>query len=111
MNPVLFALAVAIAVETPIVALVHPGERLRMAGVAAAINVVTCLSMNTVLMWLSRTYSSYQLIGGIGAVLLEATAYSYMSHKAEIGRGFLASAIANAASYGAGLALARTMMT
>lgn len=105
MTPVLFALSVTLAVETPIVAALYPGERTRMALVAFVTNVVTNVSMNTLLFQMARSYASYLLIGETAAVLFETLAYFILARHRDFGRALVASAVANAASYGAGLVL------
>ena len=97
------ALAVTLAVEVPIVALLYPGERARMAGACALATTVTNLVMNA---WLSRASGSYDisLLGGeIGASLVEAVVYATVSRRHGVGNALVASGLANAASFAAGL--------
>ena len=97
------ALAVTLVVEVPIVALAYPGERLRLAGACAVATTVTNLVMNA---WLSRAFGSYdlQLLGGeIGASLIEAAVYAAVSRAHRVGTALVASGLANAASFLAGL--------
>lgn len=99
------ALAVTVAVETPIVAWLYRapiGRPGRMAGTAAVLTAITNLVMNTV--WLARAGSeSAFLIGGeLGATVIEALVYVVVDPRRDLGRAVLTSALANSASFAAG---------
>lgn len=100
--PVLTALVVTLAVEVPIVALVFRREAGRMAVVAAVATAATNLAMN-VLLFGRVPYLVYLGVGEVGATLLEAGAYFAASRERDLGRALVASALANAASFAAGL--------
>jgi hypothetical protein len=100
---VLVALATTLAIETPIVVLFHWHEATRMAVVAIATNVCSNVAMNTLLFAAAPSHSSFLLIGEVGALVIEAAAYYFASRSRELGRALAASAIANAASFAAGL--------
>jgi hypothetical protein len=102
---VLLALGVTLVVETPIVASFFRDEAARMALVSVATNICTNLAMNMLLFQAAPSYSTYLLVGEIAAVLLEAAVYYSASREHELGRALAASALANAASFGAGLVL------
>ena len=101
---VLTALVVTLAVEVPIVALVYRREAVRMALVAAMATTATNLAMN-LLLFGHVPYLVYLGVGEVGATLLEATAYRFASRERNLGLALVASAIANAASFSAGLLL------
>lgn len=105
MTPALVALAVTVAVEVPIVALVFPRERARMALACAIATSATNLAMNLLLYPRVGSVDTYLLVGEIGATLAEAAVYYAASREHDVGRALLASALANAASFGAGLVL------
>lgn len=107
MSPALVALAVTIAVEVPIVALVFPGERIRMALACAVATSATNLAMNLLLYPRAGSWNTYILVGEIGATLVEAAVYWVVSREHDVGRALLASALANGASFSAGLLLFR----
>jgi hypothetical protein len=104
-SPALIALAVTLAVEVPIVAWVFRGQRARMALACALATSATNLAMNTLLYPRAGSYDAYILIGEIGATLVEAAVYYAVDRDHDPGRALLASALANAASFGAGLLL------
>lgn len=107
--PFVFAWAVTVAVESPCVAAVYPGERWKMAGVCAVATSVTNLSMNLLLpRWLG-VGATFLLVGEIGALLVEALAYALIRKPRDPGRALVASAIANAASFTLGLVLPATI--
>lgn len=103
-SPVVTALVVTLVVEVPIVALVFRREAGRMALVAAAATGLTNLAMNALLFG-RVSYLAYLGIGEVGATLLEAAAYYFGSRERNLGRALVASALANAASFAAGLLL------
>jgi phytoene dehydrogenase-like protein len=99
----LLALAITLAVEVPIVALLFPGQRRRMAGVAAAATTATHLFMHFALPPLLATWRGWLVTGELVALLAEAAAYALLSRPRDPARALAASALANAASYGVGL--------
>lgn len=103
--PFLFAWAVTVAIESPCVAAVYPGERWKMAGVCAVATSVTNLAMNVLLpRWLGVGLA-FLLVGEIGALLLEAAVYALVRRPRDVGRALVASALANGASFTVGLLL------
>ena len=105
MSPALLAWALTVIVEVTVVAWVYAGERLRMALACAVATTATNLTMNLVLFPNVRSITSYLLIGEIGAVVIEAAVYFAVSKERDIGRALIASAIANNASFAAGMLL------
>lgn len=99
---VVSALIITLAVEVPIVALLYPRERERMALACALATSATNLLMNA---WLLGTGSyDARLMGGeIGATFSEAIVYLVVSRGHEPGKALMASGLANAASFAAGL--------
>jgi hypothetical protein len=106
MNGYLAALVSTLAVEVPIVALIYPGQRRRMAACCAAATTFTHLVMHFAL---PRVWSgTVVLVGGeTFALALEALAYVLVSRPRDGARALLASALANGASFGVGLLLFR----
>ncbi len=101
MPPWAVALAVTLGIEVPLVAALFPGRRLRMAAVAAVANVVTNLTLNLLLPRVPVLQGRHVLPGEILAVVAEAAAYAAASR--DLPRSLLASSVANALSFGAGL--------
>lgn len=101
----LTALFVTLLFEVPIVALIFSGQRLRMATCCLITTSVTNLTMNTILFSWTSSYTQYVLIGELGALFIEAAVYSVCSRPRDIPRALVASAVANGASYAAGLFL------
>jgi peptidoglycan biosynthesis protein MviN/MurJ (putative lipid II flippase) len=99
------ALAVTVSVEVPIVAWFYPRERTRMALTCAVATTVTNLAMNAGLRRVTASYDTYLLAGELAASALEALAYVVMSKRHPIGQALIASGVANAASFAAGLLL------
>jgi hypothetical protein len=99
------ALAVTLALEVPIVSLFYSGERARMALACAFATSATNLAMNAWLVHAARSYDAYLLGGELGASMLEALVYVAASRRHDLGRSLIASGIANAASFIAGLLL------
>lgn len=103
MAPWAVALLVTLAIEVPLVAALFPGQRLRMACVAVAANVATNLTLNLVLPRIAALRGHYLIPGEILAVVAEAAAYALASRPRDVPRSLLASSLANALSFGAGL--------
>jgi peptidoglycan biosynthesis protein MviN/MurJ (putative lipid II flippase) len=101
----LIALAITVVVEAPIVALLYPRERVRMALTCALTTSATNLAMNLLLYPRVHSYMTYLLVGEIAATLIEAAAYLAASRQHDVGRALLASALANGASFSVGLIL------
>jgi hypothetical protein len=104
-SPYLLALALTLAIEVPLVALVFSGQRLRMALVAAVATTATHLFMHFVLPRLGLTYAGWLVSGELVALVGEAAAYAFLSRPRDLPRALAASAVANAASYAVGLFL------
>lgn len=102
-DAVLIALVVTLVCEVPIVALLYRGERGRMALTCAIATGATNLAMNTLLLGSAGSYSKYLLSGEIGALLIEAGVFVLVSRDHDVARALVASALANAASFGIGL--------
>ncbi len=102
---VLTALALTVAVETPVVAAVYRGQRLRMAVVCILTTSATNVGMNTWLRSTAASYDQYVLVGEACAVLVEAVVYALASRGRDVPKAMLASGAANALSYAAGLVL------
>lgn len=99
------ALAVTLAIEVPVVALLYRSERARMGIACAVATSVTNLLMNTWLVHRVRSHDTYLLAGELGASALEALVYVVVSRQHDIGSALVASGLANALSFAAGLAL------
>jgi hypothetical protein len=102
----LLALLLTLAIEIPVVALVFAGQRLRMALVCLVATTATHLLMHFVLPSVCPTARSWLIAGEAQALVLEALAYLLLSRPRDPGRALIASALANSASFAAGLALA-----
>jgi hypothetical protein len=107
--PFAFAWAVTVAIESPCVAAVYPGERWKMAGVCAIATSITNVAMNLLLPRFLGVGMTFLLVGEIGALLLEALVYALVRRPRDPGRALVASAIANAASFSIGLVLPATI--
>lgn len=105
MNGYPLALAITLAVETPIVAAVFPGRRVRLAITCAAATTATHLLMHLVLPGLLPGWASPFVVGEVFATVVEALAYLAVGRDA--GRALVASAVANSASLAAGLVVFR----
>jgi len=101
----LLALAVTLAIEVPVVSLLHPGERMRMALACVGATAATHLIMHHLLPPLMPSYTTWLVVGELMATLVEAFIYWLVSRRHEPGRALVASALANALSFGAGFFL------
>ena len=99
----LLALLITLAVEVPTVAACFPGQRLRMAAVCAATTTCTHLAMHFILPQFVGSFGQFILVGELGALLVEAIVYWLASRPRDLGLALIASAMANALSYGIGL--------
>ncbi len=99
------ALLLTIAIEVPIVALAFPGRRLRMALACLVATTTTHLLMHFALPSLCPTRRTWVIAGEAQALVLEALAYGLCSRPRDFARAFIASALANSASFAAGLVL------
>ena len=97
----LLALGVTLAVEVPLVALLFPGRRARMAVACALATTATHVFMHFALPRFLPSPRDVLLVGETVAVGFEAGVYALVSR--DLGRSLVASALANSASYGAGL--------
>ena len=97
------ALAMTIGIETPVVAMVFKGQRLRMAAVCIVATTTTHLVMHFALPPLCPTYASWVIAGEFQALVLEALVYWFFSRPRDLSRALIGSAIANSASYALGL--------
>jgi hypothetical protein len=98
----LFALAVTLAVEVPVVAAIFRGQRLRMAVVCALATTVTHIVMHFLIPRIASSHEDVVIIGELQALVVEAVLYGLLSHPRDWPRALVASALANSASYGAG---------
>jgi hypothetical protein len=99
------ALAVTLAVEVPVVSLVYRREPARMAIACALATSATNLAMNAWLLHAVSSYASYLLVGELCATVVEGLVYIAASRQHDVGRALVASGLANAASFIAGLLL------
>lgn len=99
------ALFITLVAEVPIVAACFSGQRLRMAAVCAAATTCTHLSMHFILPQLVGSFGQFIFLGELGALLAEASVYWLASRPRDPGLALVASALANALSYGVGLLL------
>jgi hypothetical protein len=105
MSGVVEAWLLTLAAEVPLVALVYPGQRTRMAAACALGTTVTNLAMNLALpRWLGAG-AAFLVVGEAGALLLEAALYARVGRPRDLARALVASALANGASFAAGLML------
>src|SRR5262245_39250374 len=93
------ALGLTLAVEVPVVAAVFHSTRWRMAKIAAVVTTATHWSMHFVLPLLVESRATWLVAGEIGALVLEGAAYALLARPRDLGRGLLASALANGASF------------
>lgn len=101
----LAALAITLVVEVPIVAAFFRGQALRMAAVAAAATTGTHLAMHHLLPLALASWEQVILVGELGAVLIEGACLAWLSRPRDASTAFLAAAVANSASYAAGLVI------
>jgi len=100
-NAYLLALGITLAVETPIVAALFPGRRVRLAFTCVVATIATHLMLHFVFPRLLPDGISPLIVGEAFATLAEAAAYAVASM--EFGRSLVASALANSASFAIGL--------
>lgn len=100
----LLALAITIAVETPIVAALFPGRRLRLALTCVAATTITHVALR--FGFLPLLPRDTGLIAG-EAFATFAEAAAYWAASGDLARGLVASAVANSASFAAGLIVFR----
>lgn len=101
----LTALAITVAIEAPVVALLYKGQRWRMMVVCILATSATNLLMNTALRSLVPGHGLAVILGELFAFAVEATAYASASNPRDVPRALTASAIANAASFAVGACL------
>lgn len=98
-------LIVTVLIEVPVVAALYPGQRRKMAAVAALSTTATNLLMNVVLIKARWLMGQYVFAGEMIALVAEAAAYVLVARPRDVARGLFASALANALSFGAGFVL------
>jgi len=98
----LLAIALTLGLEVPVVAGLFPGQRARMALVCGLATTATHLILHFLLpQWLPARGA---MLGGEAlALFAEAAAYALFSRPRDAGRALLASALANALSFAAGI--------
>lgn len=102
-------LLLTLLLEVPLVALLYPGLRRRMALTCALATAATFLLMTLALPLVLGGYSAVVITGEVLALLLEAAAYALASRgrlppgPGWIGRALIASSLANALSFSTGL--------
>lgn len=101
MTAYLLVLGITLVVETPIVAALFPGRRLRLAITCAAANIVTHVLLHFVFPRLLPAGVSPLVVGEAFATLAEAGAYAVANR--DTARSLVASALANSASFAVGL--------
>ena len=94
---------ITLVVEVPCVAAFYPGQRRRMALVAAVATSATNLPMNLLLPAWVGTGDTFLLTGELAALVLEAAVYSLAARPRDVFRAAAASALANGLSFAAGL--------
>jgi len=105
--PLVEAWFVTLLAEVPCVAACYRGQHARMALTCALGTSFTNLAMNGLLpRWLG-TGSTWLVTGEVAALALEGLLYLAVGRPRDPARAFIASAVANAASLGAGLLLFR----
>jgi hypothetical protein len=104
------ALAVTLAIEVPLVVMLFPGQRVRMAVAALVANTVTNLTLNLLLPTLPVVGTHHVLVGELVALIGEAIVYVVVSRPLDVGRALVASGLGNALSFGAGGALASALL-
>jgi hypothetical protein len=104
-SPLLAPWLLTLAVEVPCVAALYPGRRLAMGLACALGTTATNLAMNGLLpRWLG-TGATWLVTGEAAALVLEALLYWAVARPRDPVRAFTASALANGASFAAGLLL------
>lgn len=94
------ALVFTIVIETAVIAALFPGQRRSLALTCVGATTVTHLAMHLLLpIWLGRG-PVWLVTGEAMALVLEAVAYVGVSRPRDAPRAVLASALANAASFG-----------
>jgi hypothetical protein len=100
-------LVVGIACEAPIVVLLYPGRRVRMAACCAVSTGTTQALLFFRLPIRFATWHGQLLFGEALAVVLEGTVYCIAARREGIGRALVASGLANMASFILGTLLLR----
>lgn len=99
----LLPLLFTILLEVPLVALLYPGRRARLALVCLLATSVTYLLMALVLPLVLRDYTLVVVTGELIAVVAEAGAYALADRERGWSRALVASALANGLSFGVSL--------
>ncbi|MBI5498689.1 MAG: hypothetical protein HY907_00475 [Deltaproteobacteria bacterium] len=103
--PYTCALGLTIAVEVPTVALFYPGQRLRLGTCCCLVTTLTHATIFLVLFRFLDFVAAALVLGETGAILAEAGAYAVVSRPHDFPQALMASAAANALSFGLGLAV------
>jgi hypothetical protein len=93
------AAVVTVAVESPLVTALYPGQRARMGLACALATSATNLLMNSALRPRLRSFAAYLIIGELGALVVEAAVYFAIDRHHQPRRAALASTLANLASF------------
>jgi len=101
--PYLSALGLTVAVEVPVVVALYPGQRLRLGAICCVATTLTHALLFLVLFRFVALTSWTLVLAESGALVAEAVAYAAASRPRSMPRGLMASALANAASFGLGL--------
>ncbi len=96
------ALGVTLLIEVPVVAALFPGQRVRMAIWALAMNTATNLGMNVLLPRIALIGVHYVVVGELLALFGEAAVYVIVSRPRDVARALLASSLSNALSFAGG---------
>lgn len=98
---VLLPLLYTICLEVPVVALLYPGHRKRLAAVCLVATSLTLLNMHLLLPQLIDDHALVVVVGEVIALGAEAAAYILAHGAGGWSRALVASALANALSFGA----------
>jgi hypothetical protein len=104
-DPYLYALGLTIAVEVPTVALFYPGQRVRLGACCCLVTTLTHAALFLLLFRFLPFTTGALVLGEAGVVLAESGAYAVVSRPRDFPRALMASAAANALSFGLGLAV------
>jgi hypothetical protein len=94
------ALLVTLAIEVPLATVLFPGQRAKMAAVAAIMNVATNVTLNVWLPRVALLRGGHVLPGELLALVAEAAVYALASR--DLPRSLVAAGLGNALSFAAG---------
>lgn len=94
-----------VTLETPVVAALFPGQRLRMDCVCVVATTITHAAMHFLLPLFAPTLEAWITAGEIGATVVEATMCTLLARPPSLPRSVVAAALANSLSYAVGLAV------